>query len=86
MIKEIIDKIFFIEYIYQYKIIICKKFSSINLIIIKNFDDHKNFEILIIEIYLNRIFDIFEIIISIFHEFDDNKYFLIMNIIIIFNK
>ena len=57
-----------------------------NLIIIKNFNNHKNFEILVIEIYLNKIFDIFEVIISIFHEFDDNKYFLIMNIIIIFNR
>ena len=84
--KEIIDKIFFIEYIYQYKIIICKKFNSINLMIIKNFNNHKDFKILVIEIYLNKIFDIFEIMILIFHEFDDNKYFLIINIIIIFNK
>ena len=53
---------------------------------IENFDDHKNFEILMIEIYLNRVFDIFEVIISMFHEFDDNKHFSIMNIIIIFNK
>ena len=86
MIREIIDKILFIEYIYQYKVIICKKFSSADLIIIKNFDDHKDFKILMIEIYLNRIFDIFEVIILIFHEFNDNKHFSIMDIIIIFNK
>ena len=84
--KEIIDRILFIEYIYQYKIIVYKKFNSVNLIIIKNFNDHKDFKILIIEIYLNRIFDIFEIIISIFHEFNDNKHFSIMDIIITFNK
>ena len=57
-----------------------------NLTTIENFDDHKDFKILMIEIYLNRIFDIFEVIILIFHEFDDNKYFSIMNIIITFNK
>ena len=57
-----------------------------NLIIIKNFDDYKDFKILVIEIYLNKIFNIFEIIILIFHEFDNNKHFLIMNIIIILNK
>ena len=57
-----------------------------NLMIIENFDDYKDFEILVIEIYLNRIFDIFEIMISMFHEFDDSKYFLIMNIIITFNE
>ena len=54
--------------------------------IIENFDDYKDFEILMIEIYLNKIFDIFKIIMLIFHEFDDNKYFLIMNIIITFNE
>ena len=53
---------------------------------IKNFNNYKNFEILMIEIYLNRIFSIFEVMISMFHEFDDNKHFLIMNIIIIFNE
>ena len=84
--REIIDKILFIEYIYQYKIIIYKKFNLVNLMMIKNFDNYKNFEILVIEIYLNKIFDIFEVIISIFHEFDNNKHFLIMNIIITFNK
>ena len=57
-----------------------------NLIIIENFDNYKNFKILVIEIYLNKIFNIFEIIISIFHEFDDSKHFSIMNIIITFNK
>ena len=57
-----------------------------NLIMIKNFNNHKDFEILMIEIYLNKIFDIFEVIILMFYEFDNNKYFLIMNIIIIFNK
>ena len=86
MIKKFIDRIFFIEYIYQYKIIIYKEFNSMNLIIIKNLDYYKDFEILMIGIYLNKIFDIFEIIISIFHEFDDYKYLSIMNIIIIFDK
>ena len=86
MIRRIIDKILFIEYIYQYKIIICKKFNSMNLMIIKNFNNHKDFKILVIEIYLNKIFDIFEIIISIFHEFNDNKHFSIMNILITFNE
>ena len=84
--REIIDRILFIEYMYQYKVIVCKEFSSASLMMIEDFGDYKDFEILVIEIYLNRIFGIFEIMISIFHEFDDNKYFLIMNIIIIFNK
>ena len=57
-----------------------------SLIIIENFDNYKNFEIFMIEIYLNKIFDIFEVIISMFYEFNDNKHFLIINIIIIFNK
>ena len=57
-----------------------------NLTMIKNFDDYKDFKILVIEIYLNRIFDIFEIMMSIFHEFDDNKHFSIMNIIITFDE
>ena len=57
-----------------------------SLIIIKNFNNHKNFKILIIEIYLNKIFNIFEVIISIFHKFNDNKHFLIINIIIIFDE
>ena len=86
MIKEIIDKVLFIEYIYQYKIIVCKKFSSTNLMMIKNFNDHKDFEILVIEIYLNKIFDIFEIMISMFHEFDDSKHFSVMDIIITFDE
>ena len=84
--KRIIDKILFIEYMYQYKVIICKEFSLASLIMIKNFDDHKDFEILVIGIYLNRVFDIFEVMISIFHEFNDNKYFLIIDIIIAFNE
>ena len=86
MIREIMDRILFIEYIYQYKIIICKEFNSVSLIMIKNFDNHKDFEVFMIEIYLNKIFDIFEIMISVFHEFNDNKHFSIMNIIIIFDK
>ena len=57
-----------------------------NLMMIENLDYHKDFEIFVIEIYLNRIFDIFKIIISIFHEFDDCKYLSIMNIIIIFDR
>ena len=57
-----------------------------NLMIIENLDYHKDFEIFVIEIYLNKIFDIFKIIILIFHEFDDCKYFSIMNIIIIFDR
>ena len=84
--REIIDRILFIEYMYQYKVIICKKFSPASLIMIEDFDDYKDFEILVIGIYLNRIFGIFEVMISILHEFNDSKYFLIMNIIIIFNE
>ena len=53
---------------------------------IYNFNDYKDFKVFMIEIYLNRIFNIFEIMISIFHEFNDNKYFLIIDIIIIFNE
>ena len=86
MIREIIDRILFIEYMYQYKVIICKKFNSTSLIIIENFDDHKDFEILVIEIYLNRIFDIFEVMIAMFHEFNDSKHFSIVKVIIAFDK
>jgi len=86
MMKEIIDKILFIRYIYQYKIVISEEFDSANLMMIENFNRHKDFEIFMIGIYLNKIFDIFEVIISIFHEFDDYKYLSIMNIIIIFNR
>ena len=57
-----------------------------SLMMIEDFDNHKNFEILMIEIYLNKIFDIFEVMILIFHEFNDNKHFSIMDIIITFDK
>ena len=71
---------------YQYKIIICKKFNSASLTMIENFDDHKNFEILVIERYLNRVFSIFEIMMLVFYEFNNNKHFSIMNVIITFDE
>ena len=86
MMREVIDRVLFIEYMYQYKIVICKKFSSASLTTIEDFDDHKDFEILVIGIYLNRIFDIFEVVMSVLHGFDDSKHFSIVDIIIAFDE
>ena len=71
---------------YQYKIVVCKEFSPANLTMIEDFDDHKDFEILVIGIYLNKVFSIFEVMMLMLHEFDDNKHFSIMDIIIAFNE
>ena len=86
MIREIIDRILFIEYVYQYKVVVCKAFSSAGLTTIEDFGGHKDFEVLVIGIYLNRIFDIFEVMTPVLHEFDDSKHFSIMNIIIAFDE
>ena len=86
MTRRIIDRVLFIEYVYQYKVIVCKEFSSASLMMIEDFGDYKDFEILVIEIYLNRIFDIFELMMSMFHGFDDSKHFSIVDIIIAFDE
>ena len=54
-------------------------------ILILYINSYKDFKILIIKIYLNKIFNIFKIIILVFYKFNNNKYLLIIDIIIIFN-
>ena len=71
---------------YQYKVVISEEFGSISLTTIENLDRYKDFEIFVIGIYLNRIFDIFEIMTPMFHGFDDCKHLPIMDVVITFGR